>query len=159
MLGKLPTLSSVGIIQRRCFPSGAIEYSPMTGGAKDASPSHSDLNVAWGYFCYEARLVKSKVRQGNECHSSRFQSERDGVRILEDGPKATKKKWHEDWRRRICRGTRYRTSITCGFSTGALTSVAATSGTLLERRAGQVSSTWNRDRCASVEAQVVVGPP
>lgn len=91
MLGKLPTLSSVGIIQRRCFPSGAIEYSPMTGGAKDASPSHSDLNVAWGYFCYEARLVKSKVRQGNECHSSRFQSERDGVRILEDGPKATKK--------------------------------------------------------------------
>lgn len=91
MLGKLPTLSSGGDHSAALFPQWGYRIFSNDRGAKDASPSHSDLNVAWGYICYEARLVKSKVRQGNECHSSRFQSERDGVRILEDGPKATKK--------------------------------------------------------------------
>ena len=59
----------------------------------------------------------------------------------------------EDSNRKFAEGV-YEGSLHLRILNRAVTSVAATSGTLLERRGEEVSNTWSRDRCASVEAQV-----
>jgi hypothetical protein len=104
MLGKLPTLSSVEITQRRCFPSGAIEHSPMTGGVLRMLVLLTRIfNMAWrkllrGASCQEQSSTKETSVIPIDSRASETKFEYPRVTFQRH------KVWNQDWRRVLAEG-------------------------------------------------------